>query len=609
MTSTDFDELYAGTWRPLLLQTFALCGDLGTAREAVSHAFVDAWHHWGRASRRDPEAYVRSSAFARALWRSRARAFQRAPRVSKPQRVALRLLHEVPVQARKAVILGCFTDLPMSAIGQQIGETEARTEELLAAGLAQLRTTLNLPDSQVMVRLRELETTARAAAQPVPEDLRRSGDRRRRLFLATGTVAAVALTLVAGAFVRVQPVQQDTVPAPLGPAVQRSMLLDADGLQPLGTPVRWSVEKTSDNTSGTGINSFCQVARFADPQGLRTLVRSFRFAGTPTRKASQTIELSRTLRQARSGYATAVRWFGGCQQTRLQLLSSYGVERLGDEGAILKFRATGKRLRSYAVALARTGRITTWTAVTTMGARNPDTDQLLASITGAVGRVCKSRVAGPCPLSPVVTQNAPPPTGEQEGMLAVADLPPIGTITKPWVGTKAGPTGNNPAATTCDRADFVASGARRSLSRTFLIPAAKTPDRFGLSESWGRFASTKQAKAFMKQIRGRMDGCEDKDLGAKVSDRAEKLDGPRGSAWTMWRLESEINDKKKIAYWMGIARYGPHVVQVGFVPGNTFDVSAEVFRALVIRSRDRLFELPLRERKRPTPSPTRSPAR
>ena len=97
---------------------------------------------------------------------------------------------------------------------QQIGETEARAEKLLEAGLAQLRTTLNLPDDQVMVRLRELETTARAAAQPVPEDLRASGDRRRRLFLAAGCVAAVALTLVAGAFVRVQPTTQETLPPP-----------------------------------------------------------------------------------------------------------------------------------------------------------------------------------------------------------------------------------------------------------------------------------------------------------------------------------------------------------------------------------------------------------
>ena len=65
----------------------------------------------------------------------------------------------------------------------------------------------------------------------------------------------------------------------------------------------------------------------------------------------------------------------------------------------------------------------------------------------------------------------------------------------------------------------------------------------------------------------------------------------------MWRLESEINDNRKIAYWMGIVRYGPHVAQVGFVPGDRFDLSPGAFRALVIRARDRLFELPLQEQR------------
>ncbi|MDT7798632.1 MAG: hypothetical protein QOI78_2065, partial [Actinomycetota bacterium] len=525
---------------------------------------------------------------------------------SKPQRLALRRLHEVPVQARKAVILACLTDLPMHAIGQQIGETEAESERLLGVGLASLRTSLGLPDdATVTMRLRELESSARAAAQPVSADLRAQGVRRRRLRLAAGCVAAVVLTVLAGTFVRVQPVKPVVLPPPLGPAVQRSMLLGTDGLQSLGNPLRWTVDSTSDNTTGNGINSFCQAARFADPQGLRTYVRRFQFTGRPTRTASQTIELSRTVRQARAGYATALKWFAGCQQARVQLLTSYGVDRLGDEGAILKFRATGKTLRSYAVALARTGHITTWTAITTMGSRNPETGKLLESITGAVRRVCASRVAGTCPLTPVVTENAPPPSGEQEGMLAVADLPPIGTIAKPWVGTRAGPATDNPAATTCDRADFVAAGASRSLSRTFLIPGANTPARFGLSETWGRFGSTTQAKAFMQQVRGRMDGCEKKDPGAKVSDRAEQLRGPRGSVWTMWRLESDISDKRTIAYWMGIARVGPNVAQVGFVPGDTFDVDAAAFRALVVRARDRLFELPVET---PTTQAQRTPA-
>jgi hypothetical protein len=186
-------------------------------------------------------------------------------------------------------------------------------------------------------------------------------------------------------------------------------------------------------------------------------------------------------------------------------------------------------------------------------------------------------------------------------MLAVADLPPIGTIAQPWVGTRAGPASPNPAATTCDRADFLAAGAGRSLSRTFLIPGANTPARFGLSETWGRFGSTAQAKAFVQQVRARMDACQKKDPGATVSHRAEQLKGPHGSQWTLWRLQNDIGAKHTIDYWMGVARVGPNVAQVGFVPGDKQDLSAAAFRALVIRARDRLFELPVESPTRSTP--------
>ena len=54
--------------------------------------------------------------------------------------------------------------------------------------------------------------------------------------------------------------------------------MQRNGLQALGNPLRWTVDTTSDNTAGDGINSFCQAARFADPQGLRTYVRTFQFA-------------------------------------------------------------------------------------------------------------------------------------------------------------------------------------------------------------------------------------------------------------------------------------------------------------------------------------------
>lgn len=591
--ATDFDAIYAATWRPLLLQTFAVCGDLGTARESLRQSFVDTWHHWPRAQRQGVEAYVRSGAFARAQWRSRARTLKRAQRVTREQRAALRALQSLPLQARRAVVLTCLSELGVADIGRQIAETERHTEELVEAGLTDLANALSVRRADVGPRLRGLEGAARAAAQPTPEDLRRHGIRRRRLWLGAGTVAAVAVTLVAGAFVQVQPVQAVKLPPPLGPAVSQSMLLAGDGLGPLGTSSRWQVLSTSDNTKGTGINMLCQGARFADPHGLRAFVRKFQLPGQ-RRTVTQTIELSRTLRQSGHAFRTAVGWFAGCPQGRLQLLSTYDVQRLGDEAMILKFRAQGDRLTSFTVGVARTGHITTWTAVVTRGAHNPDTTKVVDSLSNSVRKLCPSRAAGKCPVDAVVRENPPPPSGEQPGMLAVADLPPVGNIAKPWVGTRAQRSQNNPASTTCDRADFHNAGAGGALTRTFLVPGSATPARFGLTETAGRFPVVEQAKAFVTHVRDRMDRCEDKDPGATITHRAEKSVAVRGSAWYLWRLRSEISDKRAIVYWMGISRVGSQVAQVAFVPGEGAkqDIDAATFEALVKRSRDRLFELP-----------------
>lgn len=176
-------------------------------------------------------------------------------------------------------------------------------------------------------------------------------------------------------------------------------------------------------------------------------------------------------------------------------------------------------------------------------------------------------------------------------MLAVADLPPIGKITQPWVGTKAGPATVNAAATSCDRTNFVDSGAKRSLSRTFLIPGADLPTRFGITETYGQFANITEAQAFINGVRKKMANCKKSDLGAEVTDKREQLSGPYGSEWTMWRVTSKISDEKSITYWMGVTRIDNVVAQVGFVPANDDDITADTFQALIVRARDRLLEL------------------
>ena len=100
----------------------------------------------------------------------------------------------------------------------------------------------------------------------------------------------------------------------------------------------------------------------------------------------------------------------------------------------------------------------------------------------------------------------------------------------------------------------------------------------------------------MRSISAAMARCEKKDLGAEVSSQVLQPRGYRGSEYAMWRLDSEINDKSSVGFWMGVARVGRYVAQVNFTPSGDNDVDEDTFQALITRARDRLFELPASSR-------------
>ena len=103
MRSTSSTRRLAGR---LLLQTYALTGDLGASRAAVRDAFVVAWHHWRKVSRLDdPENAVRPNAWRHAQRRHTARLWHREkgldPEVKDDPRHP-RPAHDAPAQGAAA---------------------------------------------------------------------------------------------------------------------------------------------------------------------------------------------------------------------------------------------------------------------------------------------------------------------------------------------------------------------------------------------------------------------------------------------------------------------------------------------------------------------------
>jgi DNA-directed RNA polymerase specialized sigma24 family protein len=600
----DFDDFYLASRRRLVLSAYALTGDLAAARNAVETAFVAARHHWRKVRRLpDPEEWVRPRAWAMAQRRHVGRRWHREKGISAEQKGVLRALHHLSDQQRKVLLLAHLAALSVSDIGRELGETSARVEDRLGTAIESFCRETGTPSDGVRDAIESLAPIAEAAALPGSAVIHRAGQRRRMLHGVGGTAVLLLVTLLGGLFVVRGGVEE---PAAAGAAeaadathpVTDEMLLSLPEAQRLAPGEPWRLVGTSDNTDGDGINSVCQDARFADPHGKGTLVRSFATMSAPATRRTmvETVEISRSTTASQSAYRTTLGWFAGCTKARLQLLNTYRVRGLGEEAQMLKLRIPNDVRRTYVVGLARTGSLTVSTVSETLGGRPVAVDRAVSALTNAVRNVCASDPSGPCPGAVSAAPVLPPPSGETRGTLAAADLPVIGKINKPWVGTQAVRARPNIAATTCDKANFARAGAPRALTRTFLIPQAKLPKRFGIAETVGPFASERRAHGLVRSISAAMAGCEKKDLGAKVSSEVSQPNGYRGSEYAMWRLDSEINDKSSVGFWMGVARVGRYVSQVNFTPTGDNDVDEDTFQALITRARDRLFELPASSR-------------
>nr|WP_297415557.1 hypothetical protein [uncultured Nocardioides sp.] len=388
---------------------------------------------------------------------------------------------------------------------------------------------------------------------------------------------------------RPQPVTERVTNVPALPTADN--MLDEDQIRRLGSSQEWEVKRTHANTAGDGINTICQQQRYADPDGLAAIVREFEAKGKADRSAVQTVEISETVRQAKRGYRTTVGWYAGCRVARLQLLDAYKVDNIGAEAGVLMMRVWERPITTYSVAVARVGEVVTTTVGKSVGVDPPPAKEITQSLADSVSMLCGRTGSKNCSKRPTYEVVPPPPSGEEPAMIAVADLPPVGRIEKPWVGIDATSGTPNTAATTCDRANFGKAGALETKSRTFLIPQAKLPARFGLTETYGRFRNEQAAKKFLSGVRRSVANCEDRDLATDVT--ASRTYQRGGADRSVYDLRTEISEKESVRFRVGFVRIGRTVAQLTFVSAPRFDITRDRFEALVVRAGDRLRELDL----------------
>lgn len=605
----EFDAFYKDARDRLLLQTYALTGDLPASRSAVRDAFVAAWHHWRKVSRLDdPEAWARPHAWAHAQRRHTARLWHREKGLDPEVLATLDALGKLPVNQRKTLLLTQLSSVSMADMAREVGLPQAQAERELQRATAQFAVHRDVATTSVRAMFEPLrEHVAAAVRWPRSTIIRRAGTRRRRTHTAVGAVGAAVALVVTGALVTdvagVRPTlgrddHAATTATEMDGTARRvatpetlpdSAMLTARQVAKGVSGPRWRVGETNDNTGGDGLVLPCQQERYADPRGTAALLRTFDAGkGKDAAAAFQVTEVSGSGKAAGRTFDRTLDWYAGCGDARVQLLSTHRVARVGDEAMMLVLRAW-KQPSTMVVGVARSGQLTTTTLSRVPGERAPDLDRSAGLLATAVDGLCRLPDAGACAGRPRHAVAPAVPVGQVPGMLGEIDLPPVTGVVRRWVGTEPRRAVTNVAATSCDRADFSAPPMTNNMTRSFLVPGAKVPDEFGLTETVGSMPAAR-AHAFVERVRSRLDACPDKDLGTDVSLLAEQT--TRTSDLSVWHVSTEISDKSTVDFLMGIARDGTSIAQVGFVPSGRVTMASGAFPALVRRALDRLAAMP-----------------
>ncbi|WP_151083221.1 hypothetical protein [Nocardioides cynanchi] len=600
-----FDAFYTDARERVLVQAFALTGDLPASRAAVRDAFIAAWHHWAKVRRlEDPEAWVRPHAWTHAQRRHTARIWHRDKSLDPEVRATLDALAKLPVSGRRALLLTQLTTTSREEMAREVGLPLAEAEQRLQTATTQFSLHREVPTTALRPLLDQLVAACAGQRWARATIIRRSGTTRRRTHAMAGGLLVVAALVGSGLFVAdangVRPTlasagdRLTTVPpaeaggsgAPQTPPVITPAALLSRAQVGHALPGRtWRVTGTDP---GQGATLPCQRRDYADPQAETTLVRNFtsrRQKGHPTMAAVQSVEYSPDTSGATRGFSAAAGWFAGCLMPQTQLLSVHRVTGVGDEAEQYALRAWQHPAVTLVLGLARTGRATTVTVTRTGGSAGPDLAANLRLLVTAVDNLCTTSGGGPCSSHPHAHAVPAPAAGSPPAMLSEFDLPPVAGVQQPWAGTTPRKALDNLAATGCDSSSFSGHGWTHGATRSFLAPGAKLSAEFGLTETVGALP-TPQAKAFVSGVRGKLASCPDRDLGTKVQRIASSAD------LAAWRVRTQVSAKETVTFFMGVVRHGGAVAQVGFVPDGAHTMSTQAFVALVQRAGERLAAMP-----------------
>lgn len=385
------------------------------------------------------------------------------------------------------------------------------------------------------------------------------------------------------------------------PGATADQLLEASEVDRLDPGARWRVHRRGPRSAGTGGSDSptylsCPAGRPGDPRRrvVDRYVRTFVAGGGDSQLAVEAVEVAASRSAAADAFDRLVDTYAGCREPRVQLLDSFVLHRPETDVIVLELRRWSAPVRSVTVALTRTGVVTLALVHEVDRSQGATRRAFTRSVIAAVDRLCRTS-GGECIGDPVPRPAAPPPAGAEPGFLGAVDLPPVATVQSPWVGTDPAPAGPDVAAALCEGGSFGTDAVQPVRSRTFVLPRAPLPTRFGITQTVAVMGSPAAAGRLVQQTAEQIRTCPDRRLTAAVTGGTTISAGEVHA--TAWRLTYELA-RSEVYHRIGVVRAGRVVSQLTLSPTAAADPGLAAFERLLARAGQRLAELRLPPRSR-----------
>lgn len=445
------------------------------------------------------------------------------------------------------------------------------------------------------------------------DELEDATPRRGRTGVLIGAVAAVVILGLALGYTVLSLTRQSAAPGvapsvpagsvPSGPSGSPSgpdptaLLTDAMLLTPqIATKIAgdrtWKVQLTQKGRSADSPQPACFGGDPVEGQPIpqQSILRVLNSTGEAPPAVLQEADAYATPEEAAQAFAVAAKTLGGCTMAATSIESGAAVSGLGDQSTGLTLRVSdGATSEFRTVVLARTGRV-----LDIVDVAQPATaiavDKVALATGDALNTQCRP-AAGKCAAGVRVAAAPPPVGGDVLGLLATADLPPVGAAATTWVGNKPQtPRTGDIQGSSCERIDWAKEPATTRIWRTYLL--RDQPGQFGLDEVVLTTKTAEDATKLAAEVNDNWSDCEKRVLTAKVAKPKEfQAVGARGTPIAGWTTVVKQTSPADSTYRVGVAAAGTKVVFTFLNPQDELDLTEDQFAAVTARAAQRATQV------------------